>query len=67
MTTTKKPKRFLTFKQLQERWGNCSFMFLERKLREDPQFPKPIKVGRRRLIDEELIEAYERSAVYSYR
>jgi predicted DNA-binding transcriptional regulator AlpA len=64
--TTKRTKRFLTVRQLRERWGGVSHMFVERRLREDEHFPQPIKLGRRRFFDEELIEEYERAAVHNY-
>jgi len=60
-----KPKRYLTFAQLRERWGGVSSMFVERRIREDPDFPKAMRFrgGRIRLFDEEEVEAYERKAV----
>jgi predicted DNA-binding transcriptional regulator AlpA len=60
--TNMKPKKYLTVAQLCERWGNRSFMFIERKLRTDKNFPRPMRLGGRlRLFDEDAIEAYERS------
>jgi predicted DNA-binding transcriptional regulator AlpA len=62
--TEKRDKRFLTFKQLRQRWGNIAPMTLERRLRDDPRFPQPIRLtgGRIRLFSEEEVEAYERAA-----
>ncbi len=62
MTDTTTNKRRLTSKQLRHRWGDVSHMFLERRLKKDPAFPRPIKIGssRIRLWDEAEIEAYER-------
>jgi hypothetical protein len=62
---SEKPKRYLTFNQLRERWGNCSAMFVERKLKSDPSFPKPMRLSgaRLRLFDEDDVERYERASV----
>ena len=57
-------RKFLTLRQLRERWGNCSHMLIERRSRTDPRFPKCIQFGKRKrlwAIDE--IEAYERVLV----
>jgi len=57
-------KRFLTTKQLRERWGGCSHMLIERRLKSDPRFPRPVQFGKRwRLWAEDEVEAYERSLV----
>jgi len=59
-------KVFLTMRQLQERWGGCSHMTIQRKLDDDPAFPRPIKLGpkgRTRMWDEGEIEKYERASV----
>jgi hypothetical protein len=65
MVTKTKPKRYLTVVQLRERWGNVSQMFVERRMRSDPDFPKAMKFprGRLRLFDESEVEEYERKAV----
>jgi predicted DNA-binding transcriptional regulator AlpA len=57
-------KRFLPLNQLCERWGNCSHMFVERRLKTDPNFPRPVKLGSRvRFFALDAIEAYERSKI----
>jgi len=57
-----KEKRYLTTGQLRERYGGRSHMWVERKLKNDPRFPKPIKLGGRwRFFDLDEIEAYERA------
>jgi predicted DNA-binding transcriptional regulator AlpA len=57
-------KKYLTAKQLSERWGDCSHMFIERRLASDPNFPKPLRLGGRlRLFPLDQIESYERSKV----
>jgi predicted DNA-binding transcriptional regulator AlpA len=64
-TREERPKRYLTMRQLCQRWGGASFMFVERKMKKDPRFPRPIRPGgsRLRLFDEEQIETYERISV----
>jgi predicted DNA-binding transcriptional regulator AlpA len=53
-------------RQLRERWGGCSHMLIERRLRNDPDFPKPVRLGGGekgsgwRFFDEAEIESYER-------
>jgi hypothetical protein len=59
-------KKFITFPQLCVRWGDCSHMFPERLLREDPNFPKVYKFGasgRVRFLDLGEVEEYERNSV----
>ena len=59
-------KRFLTTSQLRERWGDCSHMFIERRLKSDPTFPRPVKFGDRiRFFALDAIEDYERSRIHS--
>jgi hypothetical protein len=55
--------KYLTMPGLQDRWS-CSHMYIERKLREDPDFPRPVRFGpsphahrRFKIAD---IEQYER-------
>jgi hypothetical protein len=62
--TDKKIKRYVNMPRLCGRWSDCSPMTVERKLANDPDFPKPIQLtpGGRRLWDLEEIEAYERKA-----
>jgi hypothetical protein len=54
-------KQFITTAQLRKRWGDCSHMFVERRLMSDPTFPKPVKLGGRlRLWDLDEVDSYER-------
>lgn len=61
----KQTKKFITFQQLQTRWGDCSHMFIERRMREDPTFPPHYQMGpgATRLFALNDIEKYERSCV----
>jgi predicted DNA-binding transcriptional regulator AlpA len=54
-------KRYLTAVQLCERYGGVSHMWIVRRLKNDPAFPRPVKLGtsRLRLFDLEEIEHYE--------
>ena len=58
----KTEKRYLTVAQLRERYGNVSHMWIERRLKSDPTFPRPKKFGNSalRLFDLDEIESYER-------
>jgi predicted DNA-binding transcriptional regulator AlpA len=60
----KSPMRLLGMKELKARWG-CSNMFIERRLRSDPDFPKPLRFTRskiRKFVQAE-VEAYEQIAM----
>jgi hypothetical protein len=58
-------KIYLTTAQLRRRWGGCSAMFIERRLKDDPAMPRPMKLGLRiRFFDLNAIENYERSQIH---
>jgi predicted DNA-binding transcriptional regulator AlpA len=54
-------KTFLTSAQLRTRYGGRSHMWLERRLKSDPLFPRPQYFGRLRFWDRAAIEAWERA------
>ena len=54
------PKLYLTGMQLRERYGGRSDMWVTRVMRSDPDFPRPILVGRYRFWALDDIERYER-------
>ena len=58
-------RRFLTIPQLCERWGDCSLMTVENRMRKDPRFPKiyVLPGSRLRMVDEAEVEQYERASV----
>jgi hypothetical protein len=58
-------RKFITTSQLCARWGDCSHMTVERKLKFDPSFPRPYHFTRVRMFDLAEIEAYERGAARS--
>ena len=55
--------KFINVPQLADRWGGISTMTIERKLKLDPDFPKPRRLGRIRIFDIPEIENYERGLV----
>ena len=57
----KRTKRYLTAAQLRQRYGNVSHMWLERRLKNDPAFPRALKLGRLRFFDEAELERWERN------
>lgn len=62
--TTPTEKKYLSTNQLRERWGGVSHMFIQRRVHEDPRFPKPKKFGGRiRFWLETEIEEYEAACV----
>jgi predicted DNA-binding transcriptional regulator AlpA len=58
-----KTKSYLTAKQLRGRYGNRSHMWIERRLTEDPNFPRPVYFGRFRFWALDEIEQWERAAI----
>jgi predicted DNA-binding transcriptional regulator AlpA len=60
--TTKKPSRFLTSRQVRERYGGISDMGLWRWLQDhELNFPKPRKVRRRNLWAEDELDVFDAS------
>jgi predicted DNA-binding transcriptional regulator AlpA len=55
--------KFINVPQLCDRWGGISTMTIERKLKDDPNFPRPRRLGRLRVFDIPEIETYERGLV----
>jgi hypothetical protein len=62
-TARKRKKKFIGMVELRERWNDCSHMFIENKIRNDPNFPSVYRIGRHRFFDEEELEKYERQSV----
>jgi predicted DNA-binding transcriptional regulator AlpA len=52
---------FITSRQLRNRYGGVSHMWIERRLVGDPEFPKPVYFGARRFWALLAIEAWERT------
>jgi predicted DNA-binding transcriptional regulator AlpA len=55
-----KSRSYLTASQVRERFGGRSSMWLWRKLRDDPLFPKPLPMGQNiRLFDVQELDRYD--------
>ena len=52
--------KYMDAAQLCERYGGVSFMWIERRLETDPDFPRPLKFGRLRYFDIAQLEQWER-------
>jgi hypothetical protein len=50
---------------LRKRYGNCSHMWVERRLADDPNFPRPLYISRRRFWRLGDLVAWERSKAAS--
>ena len=53
------PKRYLTRKQVRQRYGDCSDMWINRRLKDDPRFPKPLEIQGRHFFDEAELDEYD--------
>jgi predicted DNA-binding transcriptional regulator AlpA len=53
------PRRFLTATQVLQRYGGASEMWLWRRLKLDPKFPRPVVISNRRFFDEGELDAYD--------
>jgi predicted DNA-binding transcriptional regulator AlpA len=58
---------YLKTKQLRERYGGCSHMFIERRLKNDPSFPRPVYMGRMRFWKLSELESWEAAQKYKPR
>lgn len=47
--------------QVRRRYGGCSHMWIERRLKDDPTFPKPLYIAKRRYWRLGDLEAWERA------
>ena len=54
-------RQFLTSTQLRVRYGGRSDMWIDRLMKRDATFPRPVYIGHYRYWDLEAIEAYERA------
>jgi hypothetical protein len=54
-----KRKRYLTARQVRERYGGRSEMWLWRRERRDPEWPRPMVTGRRKFYDERELDDYD--------
>jgi predicted DNA-binding transcriptional regulator AlpA len=60
--TQPKRKHYSTARQVCERYGGRSGMWLWRKLKSDPKFPRPMSMGKNlRLFDDDELDRYDAS------
>jgi predicted DNA-binding transcriptional regulator AlpA len=52
-------RRYLTSAQVRERYGGKSAMWIWRRLKYDPRFPKPLKISGRQYFDEEALDRFD--------
>jgi predicted DNA-binding transcriptional regulator AlpA len=52
---------YITTRQLRHRYGGVSHMWIERRMADDPNFPKPLYFGARRFWALAELEAWERA------
>jgi len=57
------PEVYLKTRQVQARYGGCSHMFIERRLANDPTFPRPVFFGRHRFWKLSELEKWEAAQV----
>ena len=57
---------FIPTRQLRNRYGGVSHMWVERRL-EDPDFPRPVYLGGRRYWSVAALEAWEKQAAAEMR
>lgn len=56
----RKRKRYSTSRQVRERYGDRSAMWLWRKLKHDPKFPRPMSMGKNlQLYDDDELDEYD--------
>lgn len=55
--------KFIGMTEVRSRYNNVSHMTIERRLQNDPAFPRPIRFGHLRMWRVSDLEAYERSLV----
>jgi|NGEPerStandDraft_6_1074524.scaffolds.fasta_scaffold408591_1 predicted DNA-binding transcriptional regulator AlpA len=51
---------YITARQLRHRYGDVSHMWIERRIADDPDFPKPVYFGPRRHWLLAALETWER-------
>jgi predicted DNA-binding transcriptional regulator AlpA len=61
-TAPKQRKRYYSGPQVLERYGGRSSMWLWRRVKYDPKFPRPILIGKRRFFDEDELDAFDEAS-----
>jgi hypothetical protein len=62
ITNDKHRKRYSTAPQVCERYGGRSAMWLWRKLKFDPNFPRPFVIASRRYFDEDELDQFDNAS-----
>ena len=57
----RKRRVLLRSRSVRERYDNASAIWLWRRCRDDPRFPKPVKIGNRNYWYEDELQAYEKA------
>jgi hypothetical protein len=55
--------KYISIRQLRDRYGSVSQMWVERKLKFDSAFPRPYRFGHLRFWKLDELETYERECV----
>ena len=56
-------QEYASSNQVRNRYGGRSHMWIERRLKDDPDFPKPIYIGRLRYWKISALEAWEKAKI----
>ena len=59
MTYLSKPKRYSTAAQVRSRYGDVSAMWVWRRVKHDPEFPRPLIISGRQYFDLDQLDAYD--------
>lgn len=59
--STDDPNVLIPTAQVRARYGNVSHMWVERRLKDDPDFPRPLYIAKRRFWRLGELAAWERS------
>ena len=59
-------KRYLQTAQVRRRYGNCSAMWVYRKVRFDPAFPKPLVINQRHFFSVDELDLYDQQQKEKY-
>jgi hypothetical protein len=61
MSTSDDPNALIPTSQVRSRYGNVSHMWVERRLKDDPNFPRPLYIAKRRYWRLAELIAWERA------
>ena len=61
MAINQKQSQLIPIRGVRERYGDRSHMWVERRLKTDPKFPRPVYIGRLRFWRIDQLESWELS------